>query len=258
MDGFMKILGLARWKIEIILITDELCQLDKKMPISFYQEKVINKRIAKAVEISDLSDLEKTINALELIIKQLEYLPERIKTKVKFKTECIMHLAGFKRFKKRTLKVGRKSVDNSVAYNLLAVIEQSKIPKILKKSERIEKQSLTDDLYNFLCTDGEFWKWLQWRFGDINLPFHMPVLQKTNPHSKNYFKDKLKETLMDTKLRNLKENGKQKSKSECFIIINETVELYRKILFETDAVDTINLGLLSRKSLIVDNINGLF
>lgn len=252
----MKILNLPDWKIEIIIRIDEACQLHGLVPKNNYAEKVLTKNLKSLVEMADHKPLPLRIKAIETILNQLKYLPLRMKTTARFKKECELHLKAFQQIDQKSHRAGRRSVDSDIADILLAVIEQSKITPHITKQESKIRQDLTEELFNFLCSQGSFWKWLEWRFGNVELPFYIPTLQRNNPSKRNNFKDQLKETLTKTKIAELKRVGILKSGYKKSIQSN--VEHTRRMLFDSNKLDETTLGIISRKFLVVDNGGSLF
>lgn len=213
------------WQKEAILIAEVLCGFHGCRPTSKYNPKFEAKVSKLVASVGSIETMRKDVSILKKVLPELAKLRSPLlTTRTQFLKEGQVVLKGNSDLLQALKKPGRKTLTGNFEYWFLAVIEEAN-----------RNPKLTESLLGFIENKGTFHSWSEWRYGkNIDPPFYFPKVNRDGFDRAGDFKARIKENT----LRALSKRMNRKS-------VDEVVKTYRKILFQRDLADEMELGIYS-------------
>jgi|GEM_PF-1943460 len=224
------------WQKEAILITEMLCAFYEVKPVEPYKDS-LEKKIGKLTQIGTASSLKADIKPLEEILELLPKIQSKaISSKQKFTKECALALKSIKDFLSSNSHSGLPSKKGNLEYWFLAMIEEAKTDP-----------ELDNEFLEFIYSQGTFRQWYKRRFGNHDMPFSFPHLlkRKIRPKTKSNYKYTIKGDIYRSLNSAFKRRHSFSDPKKVKASTEETVHIYRKILFQRDKADAMELGAYS-------------
>lgn len=225
------------WQKEAILIAEMLCAFYGVTPVQHYNDP-LNKKIERLrLSIGQKSALAEDISTLEEILKLVPKLKSKaIESKKQFLNECRMVLKSNREFLKADNQPGLPSIKGNFEYWFLALIEET------RNDARLDEEFLA-----FVRNKGIFRKWYEVRYGNKQMPFSFPdvKLGKIQPKRKSDYKYQIKKDIYRSLNSAYKRRTSLSDPAKVKKSTAEIVTAYRKILFNRNEADEVELGFFS-------------